>query len=761
MEQTTLPTGTSDPATLSESATAYLRIYPLVPTYSFDEPLTYLDVEDAGTEVGSLVEIPVGNAQRVGLVVERGGEQLAEGIDRAKLRPISKVLDVPTLPSELIDLAIWTAGASCSSRTRTLSLIVPPGFAAYARASRVPRKRTQLAVRPTGVQAELTSRAAAVLAAVPDRWTSVAELVEHCSTTRPTITKLVEAGVLEAEERPTAELVPLDASAQPTPRPPASADDVPHTIAVALTVEQQAAVAECLNPPSGNATLLVGITGSGKTEVYLEVIRQVVAGGRSAIVLVPEIALTPQTSRRFRDVFGERVEVIHSTLTASEREAAYRRIAEGQADIVVGPRSAVFAPVRNLGALIVDEEHDSSYKQESDPRYDARRVAFRRASDAGALLIYGSATPRPESWEGIHHKVFLRTRASGAQLAPVQLVDLRDHDDFPLSEPVRVALDATLRRGNKAIVLQNFRGYASALHCRDCGWVPRCTRCDISLTVHGRHGSGQTLSCHHCGYRAAVPTICPTCRSLQIARLGAGTERIEQDLSRSFDVPILRLDADTARRADGIAGVLTQFAQPGPAALVGTQMVAKGHDFPDVELAVVIDADAARAIPDFRAEERAFTLVAQLAGRAGRSPHTSEHARVLVQTWEPEASFLRLAREHDVDAFVDAELARRRELSYPPYSRLIRILVSSPDARQTQGWAGRVAVGLRGTELGDVLGPATLLRIANRERAHVLIKTHQAPDLVQRIRAFVARTTADRRKADVRMIVDVDPQSLL
>ena len=450
-------------------------------------------------------------------------------------------------------------------------------------------------------------------------------------------------------------------------------------------------------------------------------------------------------------------------MTRAQRADAWERIARGKRRVVVGPRSAVFAPVRDLGIIMIDEEHDSSYKQDSEPRYDARRVAWRRAQLEGARVIHGSATPRPESWHGITHRAVMRGRAAGGQLAPVELVDLRDAgDDYPFTEQLSAAIDATLRRGRKAIILHNRRGYANSLHCRSCAHTFRCGSCDVSLVVHGTRAAAQRLACHHCGYRAPVPPACPSCNAVDIARMGAGTQRLERDLEERFGVPVFRLDADAARGGDGVGKILERFAAAGPSILAGTQMVAKGHDFPDVELAAVVDADVALAIPDFRAEERAFSLVAQLAGRAGRSAATAADARVIVQSWDIESEFLSYASRHDVEGFLDREVARRKEHAYPPFSRLVRVLITAEDVRDVQAWSNAVAEGMRTLESGPVLGPAPLMRLARRERAQVIAKVdpRHVTAVAGAVRSFIMGSERDRSRRDVRVLIDVDPQAL-
>jgi len=518
-----------------------------------------------------------------------------------------------------------------------------------------------------------------------------------------------------------------------------------------LSATQEAALAAigaALDGPGGRTFLLAGATGSGKTEVYLQACATVLARGRGAIVLVPEIALTPQAVGRFRARFGERVAVLHSALSEAERRDERERIADGRAPVVVGARSAVFAPVRNLCLLCVDEEHDASYKQDSDPRYDARSVAAKRAVLEGAVAVYGSATPRPESWERLE-RLELGGRLSGA-LPPVRVVDLRREAGYPLSAPLLAELGAIAEGGGKAILLLNRRGVAPALHCRACGLTLRCESCDVALVLHG----DGVLRCHHCGFSEPAPELCPACSSPELARLGAGTQRLERELAaRLPELERVRLDADTTARPGGVAAALAHFARTDRAVLLGTQMVAKGHHFPGVSLAAVVDADGGLGMPDFRAEERTFQLVTQLAGRSGRDAP----GRVLVQTFQPDSRAIRFAARHDVAGFLAGELERRRELGYPPFRHLVRILVSGPEPAAP----ARALTELR-DRLGEdeLLGPAPLLRLRGRHRAQLVGKTSEPRRLAARAGELLAAAAPAMRKAGLRVVVDVDPQSL-
>ena len=500
----------------------------------------------------------------------------------------------------------------------------------------------------------------------------------------------------------------------------------------------------------GGHFLLYGATGSGKTEVYLRAAAAALERGLGTIVLVPEIALAPQTVGRFQARFGDSVALLHSALTEAERRDERERIARGDARVVVGARSAVFAPMHGLGLICVDEEHDPSYKHESDPRYDARTVAAKRAALEGAVALYGSATPRPESWERLE-RLELGERL-GARLPPVRIVDLRREAGYPLSAPLLEALGKLAEDGGKAILLLNRRGVAPALHCRACGSTLRCPACDVALVLHRE----PMLRCHHCGHAEPEPDECPVCRSVELARIGAGTQRLERELAAKVpELELIRLDADTVSRPEDLAAALRRFRETDRAVLLGTQMVAKGHHFAGVALAAVVDADTGLGLPDFRAEERTFQLVTQLAGRSGRDAP----GRVLVQTFQPDARPLPLAARHDVPRFLADELTRRRELGYPPFRHLVRVVVAGPAEDGPRALLEEMRTGLDGAG-GELLGPAPLLRLRGRHRAQLVAKTTEPRRLAARAAQLLAAAAPAMRRAGLTAVVDVDPQSL-
>jgi primosomal protein N' (replication factor Y) (superfamily II helicase) len=544
--------------------------------------------------------------------------------------------------------------------------------------------------------------------------------------------------------------------ARPGPAPAGSGANVPPR----LTKEQKdalEAIEAALRVCPGEGRLVHGVTGSGKTELYMRAAAIALHRGRGVIVLVPEIALTSQITARFCERFGDTVAVLHSQLRPAERYAEWRRLRSGEARVCVGPRSAVFAPVGELGLLVVDEEHDSSYKHEGDPRYDARDVAAERARRAGALLLLGSATPRAESAHRLP-QVRLRGRIDGRPLPHVDVLDMREQQ-HGLHPHTASALAAVRAAREKAIVLLNRRGWSNFLSCRSCGRVWSCPSCDVALVLHRESAS---VACHHCGHREPAPQRCPECLSTSVARHGAGTERLAAELERALDdgsFPIFRLDADAIaaeRGGGGAESVLERFGAARCGVLLGTQMVAKGHDFQDVTLGVVLDADATLRFPDFRAEERTFALIAQLAGRVGRGGAGS----VLVQTIAPDARSIVHAARHDSDDFLAGELERRRALSYPPFSHLIRVTCSAASAAGARAAAQDVRRRLPdGGGRGEMtlLGPAPLFRLRGRERETLLAKTSERCAAVRAIGDAVAAVAAGGGHAGVSFSVDVEP----
>jgi primosomal protein N' (replication factor Y) len=728
---------------------AILRVEPLTTARALRGPFDYrrpAAMEEVG--VGSVVRIPFGPRRILGVVVEVAE---ASELPPERLAEPLEALEAGATP-ELVRLGLWVAREYCSTPSRGLQLVLPPGTGAGGRPV---RSKTELKaeILPAGEGAlaggeRLGAKQRAVLEALRAGEMSAGELATAIGSDRQTLRRLERRGLIGT--RSTAvRRVPGEPGLSGTAARPQ------------LLPEQGRAAESIVAALDGAAgaprqLLLHGVTGSGKTEVYLAAVEAALARGRGAIVLVPEIGLAPQAVARFRARLGDRFAVLHSALSQGERYDEWRRLRNGEASVCVGPRSAVFAPVRDLGLIVIDEEHDPSYKQEGDPTYDARAVARKRAEDCRAVLVAGTATPRPESWLELP-RLELPRRVDGRRMPPVHLVDMREAD--PRSGPVHAetweALEAVRASGRKAIVMINRRGFAPWLTCRSCGHHWSCPNCDVSLIVH-RH-SGR-LVCHHCAHAEPQPRACHECGSTTLSRAGAGTERIEALLAeRLAPMPVMRLDSDTAAGRGAHARILARFDEAPSAVLVGTQMVAKGHDFPEVTLSAILDADATLRFPDFRAEERTFAMVSQLAGRSGRGEAGGE---VIVQTLAPSAASIEHASRHDSAGFLEAELGRRRALRYPPFSHLLRINLSSEVEGKLDDASAAVAGELRQAlpQSSELLGPAPMFRVRNRHRRRILIKAEDRAETITAVREVVEHRAADRSLKDVAIGVDVDPQ---
>lgn len=723
---------------------AIAQIEPLTSARALHGPFDYRLPEELVSRVGvgSMLMVPFGRREVLGVVVA-----LAEHSEISEQRLLAprRALEIG-MPAELVAIAEWIAAEYCSTVARALSLMLPPGATRGAR----PLQRLVATLTAEGLAlsnhdaqndpVRLTPLQRQLLGALSTGSLPASELPGGS----PALRRLERRGLLTLESRTVARRPAHLSVGVRRPSPPPLTDEQSEVLS---------ALHGLLSERRPARRLLHGVTGSGKTEVYLRLTQAALEQGRGVIVMVPEIALTPQIVSRFQERFGDTVAVLHSRLGVGERHDEWQRLRSGEARICVGPRSAVFAPIEDPGLIVLDEEHDASYKHEGDPRYDAREVAAARAEHAGALLLMGSATPRAES----HHRVErlrMARRVDGRPLPKVQVLDMRGCPHG--LHPQTVAALAQVRRAQtKAIVLLNRRGWANFLSCRACGRVWGCPSCDVALVLHRAEGH---VACHHCGFRERVPERC-RCGSAALARHGEGTERIEHDLRETLAdecFQVFRLDADVAageRTGDGLGALLGDFQAAKSGVLIGTQMVAKGHDFADVQLGVVLDADATLRFPDFRAEERTFALIAQLAGRVGRGREGS----VLVQTIAPQARAIGLAAEHDSDAFIAGELARRRSLAYPPFSHLIRIIASATRAAPARLAASIIAEQLRADRL-EVLGPAPLFRLRGRERQVLLLKVAERATAVALVDRSIRAAARERRHAGVNFSVDVDPQ---
>jgi len=526
--------------------------------------------------------------------------------------------------------------------------------------------------------------------------------------------------------------------------------------------EQRSALARVLSRPAGR-WYLYGPTGTGKTEVFLEAAEATLAEGRSVIYLVPEIALTRQVVEAVSGRFGSLCAVIHSGLTAPKKLAEWRRILRGEARVVVGARSAVFSPVKDLGLIVLDEEHEGSYKAGSTPRYHARQVAMRRAAKEGARLVMGSATPSVESWrlmtDGGIERLGLSKRLAGGDMPSIEIVDMRA-EEGALSRRLIEAVRAVKKEGGQSILFLNRRGFSYFWSCKTCGAELKCKHCSVGMTYHKERGR---LVCHYCGYQAAPPSACPECGSLDTGWAGFGTERVEEEAARLFpDMSIARLDADATSRKGVLERTLDDFRDGKIDALLGTQMVAKGLNFPGVRLVGVILADTTLNLPDFRAAERAFGLVTQVAGRAGRFV---KGGKVIVQTYRPTSPVLRRAAAHDAEGFYADELAVRRELEFPPYSRLLRVVIRSKDADSARKAADELARRVEATaDAGAspvrVLGPAEcpIAVVAGNARRQIILRSIDAAPARA---ALSAALDGWKYPASVYVEIDPDPVSLL
>jgi len=720
---------------------AIARVEPLVTARALRGPFDYaLPERLSDVDVGSVLLVPFGRQRLLGVVVEMA--------ERSELPPERLAEPIEALAAgvtpELIRLGLWTAREYCSTPARGLELVLPPGTTG---GGGEPRAKLELRaeITPAGGAAldgavRLGKLQRAVLAHLDEAGCELP--AGELGVDRAALRRLERRGLIalrEVEVR----------------RRPADVSVGARAGTVELDGAQRAAVTAIVHGLDGDGgeLLLHGVTGSGKTEVYLVAAEAALERGRGVVALVPEIALTPQTMARFRARLGERVALLHSKLSAGERRDEWMRLRRGEARVAVGPRSAVFAPIDGLGLIIIDEEHESTYKQEGDPRYDAREVARRRASEAGAVLVAGSATPRPESWLRLD-RLELPRRVDGRELPAVEVLDMRGRPGSagPLHPRTRDELAAVAEARGKAIVLLNRRGWSPFLDCRSCGRAFGCPECDVSLVVH----SG-ALRCHHCGHREPVPESCPDCGSVSLAHHGAGTERAEELIAPLVDpLPVFRLDSDTAAARGGHGAILARFDAGRAGVLLGTQMVAKGHDFPDVVLGVVLDADATLRFPDFRAEERTFSLVAQLAGRSGRG---AAGGRVLVQTLAPTADAIRHAAAHDAPAFLAGELERRVRLGYPPFTHLVRVELAAPEAATAEAAAQHVR-GLLAPHLpagATLLGPAPRFRLRGRHRRQLLLKAAERGPAVAAVREAVEAAAGGRLVRGVSLSVDVDP----
>jgi primosomal protein N' (replication factor Y) len=736
-----------------------------VPTKALETHFDYRIPEQLDdVVVGSCVLVDFANRPAVGYVVG-----LADHTSLPRLKEIRAVLGGPYFGPESAETARWIASEYLCPVSEAVRLFTPPGG-------------TPSVVRSAGTGDEWVLRRAGV-GPVDDRW---AELVSGAGTFTPRANAITQRAVLDAlSAGPVrvaelhADLGSVDAALRSLERVGAVRIDRrrrqrdgraatrPAPRHAHLTRGQRRALEtiDSAMSSAGGVVVLDGVTGSGKTEVYLRAIERALTRGGTACVLVPEISLTPQTVGRFRSRFGDDVAVLHSRLSAGERYDQWDLVRQKKARIVVGARSALFAPLSNLSLIVIDEEHESSYKQSSAPRYHAREVAAHLARLHNATLVLGSASlsmeARQKAHDGEWQLVELPERVHGRPMPPVTVVDMAaefaaGHRSM-FSRGLAAALGQVRDREEKAVLLLNRRGFASFLLCRECGFVPRCSSCSTSLTFHE---VGARLMCHHCGLTRPVPPTCPECDSPYLRQFGAGTQRVEAELAAMLvDWPVVRMDSDTTRGKGAHERLLASFESLRSGVLLGTQMIAKGLDFPEVTLVGVISADITLNIPDFRAGERTYQLLEQVAGRAGRGERAGQ---VFLQTYWPDHPALRAAATHDASIFYTQELATRRELAYPPFGRLANVLVWGRERDEVARYAAVAAAAIVDgvPEQWAVLGPspAPLSRLKGVWRWHVLVKAPVGAPLPGSIGAALASTSAPR---GVTCAVDIDPVDML
>ncbi|MCA9293799.1 MAG: primosomal protein N' [Phycisphaerales bacterium] len=753
------------------------------------EPLTYLIPQQlSNLQVGDRVSVPLGRGERAvpGTIVSIVDHT---DVPRAKLKPITGALGAQ-LPTSLVELGQWLAQYYCCPPGMVFQTMVPAAVTkAIGRKRRIVLDLSELGRRVIAGDAEPKLPASAKNAwgalvarqgLLPSEPKTLRNALELASVAP--LSRLEREGLLEKRE-----LVAVRATGGSS----LMVADPDHAEAPDLMAEQQRAV-DAVSKTLGSFApfLLFGVTGSGKTEVYLALLQQVLARGQSAIVLVPEISLTPQTLARFAArLGGEQIAVLHSGLTASQRHAEWQRIARGEARIVIGARSAVFAPATKLGIIVVDEEHDSSYKQDQLPRYHGRDVALKRAQLEACPVVLGTATPSLESWHNAETGKFqlleLPTRAGGGVLPKVDIVDLIEERRASAKERQLRAIGPTLHRaieralgaGGQVMLLLNRRGYASYIGCADarCGWTMPCDYCDANMVYHRRNlpsadGSKRTLGhvkCHHCEAMNQLPALCPQC-GRKISLLGFGTQRLEEELAREFPEALiegqtmLRLDSDTMQHARDYQQALDRFRAGEIRLLLGTQMIAKGLDFPNVQLVGVVNADTALSLPDFRAPERTFQLVAQVAGRAGRSVRAGAVARVIVQSADPTSPAITFAAKHDYRGFAKQELAVRARAHLPPMGRMARLVFRDKaiEKAEASAWAAKRA--LDGANIAHLTWrgpfPAPISRVGGYHRIALELLAPKAGVVQQ---ALTMLRNQGLAKSDAHCAVDVDPVALM
>jgi primosomal protein N' (replication factor Y) len=713
----------------------------LVPV-AVDSPYTYRVPQGLVLAPGDLVAVPLGTRQVRGCVWLEGRERRAPD---GRLKTVDDRLDVPPLPAEFLRFIDWVADYTLAPRGMVLRMALRIGVAGEARA--------RVGVRLKGPPPQrMTAARARVLEALADGLLRTkAEAARAAGVSPGVIDALVDDGALEAAVLP--------------PEPVALPPDPDH-VGIALSTAQAAAAEQLKRAAIGGFSvhLLDGVTGAGKTEVYFEAVAEVIRGGKQALILLPEIALTARFLDRFAARFGVRPAEWHSQVSPRRRARAWEAVARGEVQVVAGARSALFLPFRNLGLVVVDEEHDAAYKQEDGVHYHARDMAVVRARLNEAPIVLASATPSIETEvnarRGRYRRLKLPERFGGSAIPPLEAIDLRGEPPPRgrwISPRLEAAVRATVERGEQALLFLNRRGYAPLTLCRRCGHRMRCPNCESWLVEHRFR---RRLVCHHCGFATPPPERCPKCDAADsFVACGPGVERLEEEVHALFpQTRTLTLSSDLSGGVERLRAELESVASGAVDVVIGTQLVAKGHHFPSLALVGVIDADLGLAWGDPRAAERTFQLLHQVVGRAGRA---AAAGRGLLQTHQPEHPVMAALIAGDRDAFYDREIAAREEAGLPPFGRLASIIVSAADAPSAQGYAQRLAAAAPNVEEVRVLGPAEapLALVRGRHRFRLLAKSRRDFNLSDYVRAWLMH--APKPKGSVRVVVDIDPQSFL
>ncbi|MDI7741608.1 primosomal protein N' [Lysinibacillus fusiformis] len=794
-----------------------------VAAYPVDRPFDYLVPADMTQiiETGCRVKVPFGPRNVLGFVVAIKNET---DVPIEKIKPIAEILDIePVLTEEMLELAKWLKNETICYEIDALQVMLPSAL--RAKYEKIINLQTDVELLPPELREVFGSAQHAnvkefeknnllpvLKQALKNKQVSIenvvkqkgkikevrkvqitedlhklSEIHQQISNRAKKQKQLVEWMLNHSGEIMNPEVIYKEANAssqvlnavidlgaaafvhQEVYRDPFT-KEVQKTNFLNLTDEQSFAlnrIMASIDEKKPETFLLHGVTGSGKTEVYLQTIAKVLSDGKEAIMLVPEISLTPQMTERFRSRFGELVAVLHSGLSVGEKYDEWRKIHQGKVKVVVGARSAVFAPFENVGIIILDEEHESTYKQEDSPRYHARDVAIWRGKFHQCPVILGSATPSLESFarakKNVYKLLTLKDRALKQALPEVQIVDMRDElkkgNRSMFSKSLMDSIQARLDRKEQIVLFLNRRGYSSFVLCRDCGTVLQCENCDISLTYHRKN---EKCKCHYCGYEIHVPKTCPQCQSEHIRFFGTGTQKVEEELAKFFPgVRVLRMDVDTTRAKGSHEQLLDAFGQGEADILLGTQMIAKGLDYPNITLVGVLSADTSLHLPDFRAAEKTFQLLTQVSGRAGRHEKPGE---VVVQTYTPEHYAIELSEAQDYEPFYEREMHMRHQAGYPPYYYLALIQVSHEDVLMAADYAGKAVEWLR-SQLSfnvSIIGPtaAGISRLQNRYRYQCLIKYKIEPDLIPTLLQLIKIYRSDWIKKGINLTVDLDPNMI-